>query len=55
VTKEQKIENLMKAIELFGEVDNLIQVSLNPDDALDMFHEIESLIDILETKIEEMK
>ena len=55
VTNEQKIENLKKAIELFGEVDNLIQVSLNPDDALDMFHEIESLIDILETKIEEMK
>jgi hypothetical protein len=53
MTIEQKIENLKKAIELFGEADELIQSAI--DDSHDMFCEIASLIDILETKIEEME
>jgi hypothetical protein len=55
MTKEQKIENLEKAIEFFGEADNLIQHSLDFDDSLEMFQEIETLISFLRTKIKEMK
>jgi hypothetical protein len=55
MTIEQKIENLKKAIELFGEADKLIQDTLSSHESHDTFQEIEDLILILETKIEKMK